>query len=157
MVFYKNTKELNYIFKRKAFKTYIFHCDNIEEEYYWDDYDTTYGYKMNTLAYCLIGTKKTTIHSATPCPTKDTETQTKISQPTIIQPTSYLPKPQVEKILLSNTSTQTNYPVYSNSSTQTTNKVRDGTSQTNPKLYLNLPNNPNINIQPFNTHHKQLK
>ena len=157
MVFYKNTKELNYIFNRKAIKTYIFHRDNIEEEYYWDDYDTTYGYKMNTLANCLIGTKKTTIHSATPSPTKDTETQTKISQPTIIQPTSCLPKPQVEKILLSNTSTQTNYPVCSNSSTQTTNKVRDGTSQTNPKLYLKLPNNPNINIQPFNTHHKQLK
>ena len=46
-------KELKYIFKRKVFKTHIFHNNNIEEEYHWDDYDTTYGYKINTEACCL--------------------------------------------------------------------------------------------------------
>ena len=34
---------LQAIYKRKLFKTNIFHDDN-KEEYYWDDYDTTHYY-----------------------------------------------------------------------------------------------------------------
>ena len=132
MVFYKNTKELNYIFNRKLFKKNVFHRDNIEEEeYYWDDYDTTYGYKINTLANCLIGVKKTTIHSNTPYPTHDKPTQTPYC----------LPRPQIKKILLSNSSTQ--FP--------SNTIVCNSSTQTHPKLYLHLNHNPNINIQPFNT------
>ena len=97
-----NTKLVDKLNKRKVFKKHVFHRDNIEEEYYWDDYDTTYGYKMNTLANCLIGVKKTTIHSATPCPKQDKTTQT----------TFCLPKPQSTKILLSNSSTQTSPEYY---------------------------------------------
>ena len=50
--FIHNERELKYIFSKKVFKKHVFHHDNIEEEYYWDDYDTTYGYKPNTLANC---------------------------------------------------------------------------------------------------------
>ena len=48
-----NKKLVNDLDKRRLFKTNKFHDDNTEEEYYWDDYDTTYGYKMNTEACCL--------------------------------------------------------------------------------------------------------
>ena len=48
--FMQHKREFDYIFGRKLFKKHIFHDDNIEEEYYWDDYDTTHTYKMNTLA-----------------------------------------------------------------------------------------------------------
>ena len=119
-----NTKLVDNLNKRKLFKKHIFHNNNIEEEYYWDDYDTTYGYKMNTQANCLIGVKKTTIHSATPCPTQTKATQT----------THCLPSPQIKKILLSNTSSQTTNTIICNSSTQTQSK-----------LYFNL------NFYPFNT------
>ena len=48
-----NTKLVDKLNKRKLFKKHIFHNNNIEEEYYWDDYNITYGYKMNTEACCL--------------------------------------------------------------------------------------------------------
>ena len=40
-----NNKLVNDLCKRKLFKTNVYHKNNSDEEYYWDDYDTTYSYK----------------------------------------------------------------------------------------------------------------
>ena len=83
-----NEKLVDNLNKCKVFKKHVFHHDNIKEKYYWDDYDTTYGYKINTLANCIMDNKTKQISSC-------------------------LPKPQATKILLlSNSSTQTSPNVY---------------------------------------------
>ena len=128
MVYNANKRELEYIFARKLFKKHIFHNDNIEEEYYWDDYDTTYGYKMNTLANCL---------------------SPKQIPPLKKKHTTCLPRPPVVKILLSNLSTQTIPLVCNAASTQTNKSDCDASSQTFPKFYF--PSHRfNLNVEPFN-------
>ena len=44
----KNKKLLTDLYKRKIFKTNIFHNDN-NDEYEWDDYDTTHFYEEDNI------------------------------------------------------------------------------------------------------------
>ena len=125
-----NTKLVNNLTKRKLFKTYIFHNNNIEEEYYWDDYDTTYGYKMNTDACCLP--KKPVYIAAR-------------RYPKITKRPVNLHKDEKVKTLLT-------WHTYINSkSTQTENPTSDSSTQTFPKLYL-PDTRSNYNFEPFKTY-----
>ena len=135
--FIHNKRELDYIFARKLFKKHIFHNDYIEEEYYWDDYDTTYGHKMNTLANLLP---------------KQLEKSSQTIPPLKKKPTMCLPRPPVKKILLTNSSTQT----ASNQTTQTTQtnpSCQTASTQTSPKFYFPR-HRYNLNVAPYNTNLK---
>ena len=131
-----NTKLLNDLYKRKLFKSHIYHESNIEEEYYWDDYDTTYGYKMNVEACCL------------PCkPVYITTRHT----PKIKNHPINLHKGEKTKTLLTwNTHHNTK-------STQTDNSnTCNETTQTFPQFYFSqrtrFPGpSSNFNFEPFNT------
>ena len=120
-----NKKLASKLYTRKLFKTYVFHNDNTEEEYYWDDHDTT--------NYYIIKPKQSAKPSAKPSPRP--------------KPTTCLPRPPVEKILFSNSSTQNN-----STSTQTNSSNQNNTTstQTSPKFYF--PRHRfNLKVEPFNT------
>ena len=66
------------LYDRKLFKKHIFHQDNTDEDaYFWDDYDTTYGYKMNVLA-CLLPSQIPQVFKPKQSE-KSTQTYTKIT------------------------------------------------------------------------------
>ena len=92
-----------------VFKKHIFHNDNIEEEYYWDDYDTT-------------------IPPATPVCKHVTIKQRHIPKITN-RPINLLSNAKI-KILVSRKLSV---------STQTDNPVCDDSSQTFPKFYFPRP------------------
>ena len=56
----KNKKLLDNLYKRKIFKTNIFHDDNKDENYEWDDYDTTHYYPETELdpSHILVNYQK---------------------------------------------------------------------------------------------------
>ena len=144
-----NEKELEYIFARKAFKKHVFHNDNIEEEYYWDDYDTTKYYIINT---------KSSVRQTPMCPPKKLSPPPKIITAPMKLPknTTCLQRPPVAKILVSRNSsrqTQTNHLVCDGSSQinpSVCGSSCNASSQTSPKFYF--PSHRfNLNIEPFNT------
>ena len=131
----------NKLYTRKLFKTYIFHRDNTEEEYYWDEYDTK--------NYYII--KRTIKHTNKP---KQTEKQTEKLPPKTPKSLMCLPKPSVQIIKTniphkSDSSSQTQSS-QTNKSTQTFNPVCDGSTQTFPKFYFPR-HRSNLNVEPFNT------
>ena len=131
--FIHNKRELDYIFARKLFKKHIFHNDNIEEEYYWDDYDTTIP-QAPTLPVCKhVTIKQRHIPKITKHPINLHNTSVKIFSNNS-----------------SNVSTQTDASV-SDGTSQTTNpSTCDNTSQTFPKFYF-PGTRSNFKFEPFNT------
>ena len=131
-----NKKLVDNICKRKLFKTNTFHHNNTEEEYYWDDYDTTYGYKMNTEACCL--------------PEKPVNISTHLPKSKITnRPVNLHANEKIKTLLtwntyINNKSTQTDPPT-----------TTDENTQTFPQYYFSQTSrfpgpSSNFNFAPFN-------
>ena len=149
--FIHNKRELDYIFERKLFKKHIFHNDNIEEEYYWDDYDTTYVYKMNTPPNCPTPISNKVVTQIV----KSRHIPKITNRPICLHNNEQI---NILKTRLSHTdkSVQTNNSsVQTNKSvcvvsTQTNKSVNDASSQTSPKFYFPT-HRFNLNVDLFNT------